>query len=331
VTSWNAAAERIFGYRTEEMIGQPILRLLPVDRQDEEVMILARLRRGERIDHFETVRRAKDGRLLDVAVTISPLRDARGVIIGASKIARDIGARKQAEAEREALLAELQRANAEFQQFGYIVSHDLNEPLRTMSNYVQLLARRAKGKLDSPAEEYMAFVTDAAKRMQQMLSDLLAYTHAGQTPEFQAVDCEEMLAQMVSDLHTAITEQQATLTHDPLPTVRGDATRLKQVLQNLIGNALKFRGPTPPRVHVSARREDGHWRFAVQDNGIGIDPQHVGKLFQVFQRLHTRSEYAGSGIGLAICKKIVEQHGGRIWVESRPREGSVFYFTISDK
>jgi light-regulated signal transduction histidine kinase (bacteriophytochrome) len=129
---------------------------------------------------------------------------------------------------------------------------------------------------------------------------------------------------MVSDLHAAITEQQAMLTHDPLPTVRGDATRLKQVLQNLIGNALKFRGQAPPRVHVSARREDGHWRFAVRDNGIGIDPQHVGKLFQVFQRLHTRSEYAGSGIGLAICRKIVEQHGGRIWVESRPREGSTF-------
>jgi light-regulated signal transduction histidine kinase (bacteriophytochrome) len=139
-----------------------------------------------------------------------------------------------------------------------------------------------------------------------------------------------MLAQMVSDLHAAITEQQATLTHDPLPTVRGDATRLKQVLQNLIGNALKFRGQAPPRVHVSARREHGHWRFAVRDNGIGIDPQQVGKLFQVFQRLHTRSEYAGSGIGLAICKKIVEQHGGRIWVESRPQGGSIFYFIVSD-
>jgi light-regulated signal transduction histidine kinase (bacteriophytochrome) len=244
----------------------------------------------------------------------------------------DITARKQAEEAQARWLAEIQRANEELQQFARIVSHDLNEPLRTMRTYAQLLARRAKGKLDEAEGEYLAFVADAAQRMQQMLSDLLAYTHAGgAVSESTAVDCEAVLAQVVSDLQVANTEQHAAITHDSLPTVSGDATRLKQVFQNLIGNALKFRDSTPPRVHVSAQYLNGQWQFAVRDNGIGIDPAQSGQLFQVFQRLHTHHEYPGTGIGLAICKKIVERHGGRIWVESRPGEGSTFYFTIDEK
>ncbi len=322
VTSWNAAAERLFGYRAEEMVGYSIRRILPPDRQHEEDQILERLRRGEQIDHFETVRQTKDGRRLEVSVTISPIRDAHGTIIGASKIARDITARKQAEVE-------LQRINEELQQFSYIVSHDLNEPLRTMGSYVHLLAQRLQGQLDSDAEEDMAFVTDAAQRMQQMLTDLLAYTRAGQTLEFQTVDCEAVLTDVLDALQSQIEECGAIITHDPLPTVPGEATRLGQVFQNLIGNALKF-CTEPPRVHISVHQEDHQWRFAVRDNGIGIDPTQGKRLFQVFQRLHTRSAYPGTGIGLAICKKIVEQHGGRIWVESRPNEGSIFSFTIKD-
>lgn len=327
--SWNAAAERLFGYRAEEMIGHSIRRLLPADRYDEEDMILARLRRGEHVEHFETVRRTKDGRLVEVSVTISPLRNTRGIIIGASKIVRDITARKEIETALALQAAELQRINTELQQFAYIVSHDLGEPLRTMRSYVQLLEREMEGKLETDAKEYMDFVTDAAQRLQQMLADLLAYTHAGQTPEFQPVDCEALLTQVLSSLDVHITERGAQITHDPLPTVRGDATRLRQVLQNLISNALKFCEAQPPCIHIAAVNEHRHYMFSVRDNGIGIDLQQNGRLFQVFQRLHTRSEYPGSGIGLAICKRIVEQHGGRIWVESQPRQGSVFYFTIS--
>ena len=241
----------------------------------------------------------------------------------------DITERKEVEAERERLLTELQRINAELQQFSYIVSHDLNEPLRTMNNFVQLLARHMQDKLDDTAHEYMRFITDAAHRMQQMLADLLAYTRAGQMPEFRAVDCEAVLGQVLAALQTRIAECNAVVTHDPLPTVQGDATRLGQVWQNLLSNALKFCDQKPPRVHISAVAEERHWRFTVRDNGIGIEAQHVGRLFQVFQRLHTRSEYAGSGIGLAICKRIVEQHGGRIWVDSCPHHGSTFSFTIS--
>jgi PAS domain S-box-containing protein len=262
--------------------------------------------------------------------TKAPYYDAQGTVIGLVGVATDITARKEAEAERERLLAELQRINAEFQQFAHIVSHDLSEPLRTMRSYIQLLAQRTQGTLAGEATEYMDFVTDAAQRMQQMLTDLLAYTRAGQTPEFSAVDCEVVLAQVLSALQTRITECEAVITHDPLPTIQGDATRLGQVLQNLIGNALKFCDEKPPRVHISAVQEAQHWQFSVRDNGIGIDPQQTGKLFQVFQRLHSRNEYAGTGIGLAICKRIVEQHGGRIWVESKPREGSIFHFTIKE-
>ena len=329
VTSWNIAAERIFGYRAEEMIGQSILRLLPEERQDEEFSILERLRRGEHMDHFETVRKTKDGRLLDMSITISPLRDIHGTIIGASKIARDITKQKQMERKLEEQTVALQRSNDELLQFARIVSHDLNEPLRTMSSFITLLVRRYQGKLDTEADEYMGFVTDGAKRMQEMIRDLLAYTRVGgPTEAFTSVDSEALLTRVLSDLQRVINNVKAEITHDPLPIVTGDAIRLGHVLQNLISNALKFRGPAPPRIHVSAQRDGDHWRFAVRDNGIGIDPTQAGGLFQVFRRLHTRNEYEGTGIGLAICKKIVEQHGGRIWVESQPGEGSIFCFTI---
>ena len=332
VTSWNATAERLFGYRTEEMLGQPILRLLPQDRHDEEHMILQRLRRGERVDHFETVRRTKDGHMVDVSVTISPIRDEHGSIIGASKIARDITQQKHMERELARGAAELQRVHDELQQFSHIVAHDLNEPLRTMRNFATLLASRYQGQLDATADKYISFVTDAAQRMQQMLTDLLAYTRVGGlTGTFTVVDSKALLTRVLSELQLAIADARAEVevTHDSLPTVLGDATRLGQVFQNLIGNALKF-CKTVPRIHISAVKEDLHWRFGVRDNGIGIDPQQAARLFQVFQRLHTRSEYPGTGIGLAICKKIVERHGGRIWVESHPGEGSIFYFTIKD-
>jgi PAS domain S-box-containing protein len=329
VTSWNAAAERIFGYRAEEMIGQPILRLIPDDRHDEEQRILERLRRGERVDHFETVRRTKDGRLLDVSLTSSPLRNEQGTIIGASKIARNITARKQAEDARTRLLAEVQRVNEELEQFAYIVSHDLNEPLRTITNFLQLLTRRLPSSLDAEATEYLAFVEGGAQRLHHLLADLLAYTRAGgQSPEVAAVDGNALVARVVPDLQLAIAESGATITQDPLPTVLGDGARLGQVVQNLIGNALKFRGPAPPQIHVSAQRDGQQWRFAVRDNGIGIDPAQAGQLFRVFRRLHTRTKYPGTGIGLAICKKIIEQHGGRIWVESEVGKGATFFFTL---
>ena len=223
----------------------------------------------------------------------------------------------------------VQRANDELRQFASIVAHDLSEPLRTVTNYVQLLAQQSQGKLDTTAQEYLQFAVDGSQRMHQLIADLLAFTRIdNQEQPFAPVDCEALLARTLSDLHMAVADSGAEVTHSALPVVQGDNTRLGQVFQNLIGNALKFRGTAPPRIHISAQREGQQWRFAVRDNGIGIAPAQSDRIFQVFQRLHTRREYAGTGMGLAICKKIVERHGGRIWVESELGQGATFVFTL---
>ena len=225
--------------------------------------------------------------------------------------------------------AELARSNAELEQFAYIASHDLQEPLRMVSSYVQLLERRYKGKLDRDADEFIGFAAEGAVRMQRLISDLLAYSRVGtRGKSFAEVDLERALAQALENLQLAIKEKKAVITRDPLPAAFGDSGQLTQVFQNLIDNALKFCGEKQPRVRISARLEDGDAVCSVQDNGIGIAPEFLNRLFLLFQRLHTRKEYPGTGLGLAICKRIVERHGGRIWVESEPERGSTFYFRI---
>jgi len=225
--------------------------------------------------------------------------------------------------------ADLARSNAELEQFAYIASHDLQEPLRMVSSYVQLLERRYKGKLDQDADEFIGYASEGALRMQRLINDLLAYSRVGtRGKSFEEVDLEAALAQALDNLLLAIKEKNASITHDPLPAVYGDSGQLTQVFQNLVDNAIKFRREEAPRVHVSARLEGNDCICSVQDNGIGIAPEYLNRLFVLFQRLHTRKEYPGTGIGLAICKRIVERHGGRIWVESSPGEGSTFYFAI---
>ena len=224
---------------------------------------------------------------------------------------------------------ELRRSNKELEQFAYVASHDLQEPLRMVTGYTQLLAKRYGESLDQKAKEYIGFAVDGAKRMQGLIEDLLTYSRVGSKGKsFAWTDCEAVLDRALAGLQVVIEECGARVTHDPLPTVMGDEFQLGQLFQNLLGNALKYRASKAPAVHVSCKRETESWTFAVTDNGIGIDPQYGERIFQVFQRLHTREEYEGSGIGLAICKKILERHGGRIWVESEPGKGSTFYFTI---
>ncbi len=225
--------------------------------------------------------------------------------------------------------AELARSNHDLEQFAYVASHDLQEPLRMVSSYTQLLAKRYKGQLDADADEFIAYAVEGAARMQTLINDLLAYSRVGlRGKPFERTPTADVLEQALAGLQIALQEQAALVTHDNLPVVAGDASQLVQLFQNLIGNAIKFRGEAPPRVHVSARDAGREWVFAVRDNGIGFDPQFAERIFVIFQRLHTRAEYPGTGIGLAICKKIVERHGGRIWVESRTGEGATFYFTL---
>lgn len=225
--------------------------------------------------------------------------------------------------------AELRRSNAELEQFAYVASHDLQEPLRMVASYMRLLERRYKSKLDSDAEKFIAYAVDGAARMQQLINDLLEYSRVDANErEFTSTDCEAIFNQVLINLQVAIEENLAEITHDQLPTIVAHPIQLGQVFQNLIGNAIKFRSETTPRIHISAVYNKAAWCFSIRDNGIGIDPEYAERVFVIFQRLHSRGGYAGTGLGLAICKKIIESHRGRIWVESQVGQGATFFFTI---
>jgi signal transduction histidine kinase len=237
--------------------------------------------------------------------------------------------RQEAERKQQEYLRELKRSNEELEQFAYVASHDLQEPLRMVASYTELLAERYKGKLDPQADKFIGYAVDGAKRMQGLIRDLLTFARvSSKAKPLRPTDSEKVLARVLSDLRPVMEKNKATVTHGKLPTVNADDSQLGQVLQNLIGNAIKFHGNRPPHIGISAEFVDEMWRFAVADNGIGI-PQEVGdRIFQMFQRLHTREEYEGSGIGLAIAKRIVVRHGGRIWFDSAPGEGTTFRFTL---
>ncbi|MEA1905910.1 MAG: ATP-binding protein [Euryarchaeota archaeon] len=237
--------------------------------------------------------------------------------------------RKRADEQLKRTLADLKRSNADLEQFAYVVSHDLQEPLRMVTSYVQLLSRRYVGKLDSDANDFIGFAVDGASRMQTLIQDLLTYSRVGTRGKPLApTDCEDILERVLDNLKLAIEDNSAVITYNALPTINVDASQLSQLLQNLIGNAIKFHGEDVPLVHVAAEQKDGDWLFSVADNGIGIAPEYFERIFVIFQRLHGREEYSGTGIGLAVCKKIVERHGGRMWVESEPGQGATFYFTM---
>jgi PAS domain S-box-containing protein len=452
ITTWNKSAERLFGYTADEAIGQAVATLLiPLDRQDEEPDILGRLRRGERVDHFETKRCRKDGTLLDISLTISPIKDARGIIIGASKIARDISGQKrihsallasearfrqladsmpqivwtagpdgnidylnerwyeytrfspdesgdtnwesmlhpedvqrsretwdaavasgnpyniefrfwdQAESrwrwfvgralpvrdtqgnivkwfgsctdidEQKRVQDELRRANEDLEQFAFSASHDLQEPLRSVKIYSELLAKRYGEKLEGEALNYMRFLRNGATRMETLISDLLTYTQSTKIEKAaeEPTNANEALTAALANLEGALSDSGAQVTADPLPTLSAHATHLQQLFQNLVGNAIKYRSPERPAlVHITAEQQTREWLFAVIDNGIGIDPEYKEKVFGLFKRLHTSDEYSGTGLGLAICQRIVDRYHGRIWVESEPGRGSTFWFTL---
>jgi PAS domain S-box-containing protein len=330
ITSWNQGAQRLFGYTAAETIGKPVTILIPPDRLEEEPKILARLRRGERVDHFETLRRRKDGSLIDISLTISPVKDKQGKVVGASKIARDITERKKAEAEQERIEDELRRANQDLEQFAFSASHDLQEPLRSVKIYSELLTKDYGDAIQGEGQEYLMHLRSGATRMETLVRDLLSYTRVSKFEKpVESANASDELSSTIGGMAGLIADAGARITADPLPSVRVHAVHLQQLFQNLISNAVKYRSPDrPAAVHVTAESENGNWVFAVSDNGIGIDPEYKETIFGLFKRLHTSDEYSGTGIGLAICRRIVDRYGGRIWVESELGKGSTFRFTL---
>ena len=270
----------------------------------------------------------KDGSRFLANVVITALRDERGRLRGFGKITRDVSERLKFEGQLNRTMEELKRSNDELEQFAYVASHDLQEPLRMVASFMQLLAQRYKGRLDSDADEFIAFAIDGCNRMQALIQDLLSYSRAGANgEELREISCETH-CQALANLRATIEESGAIVTHDSLPDLTTAETQLVQVFQNLVGNAIKYRSAESPRVHVSATDGGNEWVFAVRDNGLGIEPQYFERIFVLFQRLHGQKEFEGTGIGLAMCKKIVDRLGGRIWVESQPKQGSTFYFAL---
>jgi PAS domain S-box-containing protein len=327
----NAETERLFGYPRDELIGQVVDMLVP-DRSRGYI----RHHRQKYTSHprarsvgagIELRGRCKDGSEFPLELMLSPLESPDGILVTAT--IRDITSRKSAELHLVKTIGELKRSNAELEHFAYVASHDLQEPLRMVASYTQLLAKRYVGRLDADADEFIAYAVDGSNRMQTMIQDLLTYSRAGATSEPpRRISSENALQEAIANLRVSIQESGAVVTHDSLPVITTDNTQLVLVFQNLIGNSIKYRSAAAPQVHVSARDSSGNWVFAVRDNGLGIDPKYFDRIFVLFQRLHGRAEFQGTGIGLSICKKILERLGGRIWVESQPDEGATFYFEL---
>lgn len=345
IITFSRGSERLLGYTAAELVGQATPALLhdPAEVAQHAARLTVELGRlvepgfetfvakarggGSETGEWTYIR--KDHTRVPVLLSVSEVADESGAILGFIGVARDITDLKRAQADLELLAAELKRSNKDLEHFASIASHDLQEPLRMVTSYLELLERRYKGRLDAQADEFIGFAVDGAKRMKTLIRDLLAYSRIGtreQARESVAVSVPIDLA--LENLKLVVREKHASISIGPMPVISGDPVLLTQLFQNLIGNALKFAGKETPHIQINARRASCDWSFSVADNGIGVEDQHLERIFEIFHRLHSREEYPGTGIGLALCKRIVEIHGGRIWAESEPGKGSVFHFSL---
>jgi two-component system CheB/CheR fusion protein len=336
VTTWNSGAQQLFGWTQEEILGKSILLLIPENLHEEERRILRKIKQGDFVRHYETLRVKKDGSIIDVSLTASPIKNSEGFIIGASKISRDITSIKKANVsilklndnlERRAI--DLQESNLELERFAYVASHDLQEPLRMVTSFLQLLKKKYSGQLDETAEQYINFAVDGGERMKKLIHDLLEYSRVGvNKDDYGQVDLNLLLVYVTGLFKESFVSTDAELIIGELPVIHAQKAQFTQLFQNLISNSVKYRSKKPLRIEIGCIEKGDAWEFFITDNGIGIDPKFNEKIFIIFQRLHNRTEYAGTGIGLSICKKIVERHGGKIWVESSLGEGCTFRFTL---
>ena len=324
----NHAMARMLGYSELEMFGRSIFDFMDEQEKPQALDNVERRKQGIGEQH-EFKFKSKDGKDIWTDMSTSPVMDSQGNLLSCCALVYNITARKEAEQQMLQLTEDLKRSNEELEQFAYVASHDLQEPLRAITSYTQLLAQRYQGNLDDRADKYINYIVDGATRMQQLINDLLAYSRLGtRGQEFEPADCKAAVQQSLCNLQIAIAEKKAVITCDAMPTVMADEFQLVQLFQNLIANSIKFCRQDIPLIHIAACRQESEWVFSVRDNGIGIDPEYADRIFIIFQRLHGRRQYSGTGIGLAMCKRIVERHGGRIWVESQEGKGATFYFTI---
>ena len=320
----NPAWKVMLGYDREELKNYMLTEMVHPDDLSLTRSAIQRVI-AEGSGRFENRCKHKDGYYRWLAWVIVVSREDQLLYAAA----RDMTARRQVEEKLRQQTDELERSNRELEEFAYAASHDLQEPLHLVASNVDLLARRYQGKLDEDALEFIGFATEGANRLKSLITDLLVYTRVGtQGKTFMPVEMDQVLGHVLKKMETSIKDSRAVVTHDPLPEILGDPDQMVQLLQNLIGNSIKFRGKESPRIHIGARQMSERWLFFVRDNGIGIYPEYTERVFVIFQRLHSRDDYQGTGIGLAICRKIVERHGGRIWVDSEPGKGATFYFTL---
>ncbi|MBI3951056.1 MAG: PAS domain S-box protein [Acidobacteria bacterium] len=341
ILSWNKGAERLYGYSAGEAQDQPISIILPHDYPDELPGIMARLKRGEGVEHFETERMRKDGQRIYVSLTISPIREVEGNIVGASAIARDITDRKRAEEEIRRLnavleqrvverTAQLEAANKELEAFSYSASHDLRAPLRAIDGFSRILLEEHAPQLSPEGQRYLRLVRANAQRMGDLIDDLLTFSRLSRQPlRMQPILPADLVRQVLEDLRMEQEGRRVEIVIGDLPACQADPTLLRQVLVNLLSNALKFtRQREVARMEVGWRREGHDPLYFIKDNGAGFDMHYADKLFGVFQRLHRVEEYEGTGVGLAIVQRIIHRHGGRIWADAKVNQGATFYFTL---
>lgn len=342
ITSWNRGAETLFGYTQEEALGRSIMMLIPEERRSEESHILGRIVRGEYVRHFETVRVRKDGTLLDVSVTVSPIKDPEGRIVGASKVVRDITERKRAEAKIMDLnlrleervqerTAQLEAANHELEAFSYSVSHDLRAPLRAVDGFSQAVLEDYGEKVPDEGRRYLQIIRDGAQRMGTLIDDLLAFSRLSRAPvEKRQVNMARLVSDALDEIGLGRDDPKVRVSVGPMPEALGDPALLKQVWVNLISNAVKYSRKREQQViEIGSQTLEGRNVFLVKDNGSGFDMRYANKLFGVFQRLHRTEEFEGAGVGLAIVQRIIHRHGGEVWADAAVDRGATFYFTLS--
>lgn len=328
----NEAAEITYGWTREELLGKSFKTIVPPDRHERADELQRRCKQGEKVRNVEAMRLTKSGEMVPVLLSLSLLTDGNGRPVGIASMTQNLTELKRTESALRDRTAALEQSNRDLEEFAYIAAHDLREPLLAVAAYVKILQRRYAGSLDADADKLIALAVQATDRMDSLIRSLLEYSRLGsEPPTAAATDCSEALSRALSNLHSVVEESRAVVKIGPLPTLIANGEQLVQLFQNLLSNAMKFARDERPEIEIGAVREECEHRFWIKDNGIGIEPQETEMVFRIFQRIQSASARPGSGIGLANCKKIVERHGGRIWVESQPGSGSTFYFTIPDQ